>query len=413
MHVVPAPSFDPSALRPNNRTLDRNLFFQATDYESYATNLDLTGKLDLWGTPHEVLVGFDYYRLSNEYRASGDFQNGDPALAIDIFNPTYGVVDPVLFREELLPFPFFDKTKEDWYGVYFQDHLTLWNKLHILGGDRYDWATTGGGSSSLSFAEAEAAIRERKDEEFSPRVGLLYQPWSWLGVYGNWAQSFGTNNGISATGETLPPQTGEQYEAGIKTELFDQRLTATLAFYHLTNQNILTPDFSTPSLTDSAPIGEARSQGIELDAAGQITENLSVIGNYAFTDARVTKDFAGLQGKRLENVPEHSGSLWLRYDVNGAGTDGFTFRFGVFAAGQREGDANNTFQLPGYARLDALAAYRWKLGPSRVTAQLNIRNLLDKEYFESSDPFANVHPRLSVFPGAPLTAIGSVRVEFW
>lgn len=62
--------------------------------------------------------------------------------------------------------------------------------------------------------------------------------------------------------------------------------------------------------------------------------------------------------------------------------------------------------------MDALAAYRWKLGPSRVTAQLNIKNLLDKEYFESTDTFANAHPRLSVAPGAPLTAIGSIRVEF-
>lgn len=389
--------------------------FKRTTKKGYATNLDLTGKLDLWGTQHEVLVGFDYYRYSSDYRFSGDYENGDPALAIDIFNPTYGVIDPVLLREELLPFPLFTKNKQDWYGVYFQDHITLWNKLHILGGGRYDWATTRDSCCFLSFAEAEAeaAIRERKDEEFSPRVGILYQPWLWLGVYGNWAQSFGANNGISATGEPLPPQTGEQYEAGIKTALFDQRLTATLAFYHLTKQNTLTPDFSTPSPTDSAPIGEARSQGIELDAAGQITEKLSVIGNYAFTDAEVTKDFSGLQEKRLENVPEHSGSLWLRYDVNGAGADGLSFGFGVFAAGQREGDANNTFQLPGYARLDALAAYRWKLGPSRVTAQLNIRNLLDKEYFESTEPFSNAHPRLSVFPGAPLTAIGSLRVEFW
>jgi iron complex outermembrane receptor protein len=62
--------------------------------------------------------------------------------------------------------------------------------------------------------------------------------------------------------------------------------------------------------------------------------------------------------------------------------------------------------------MDAFAAYRLKVGPTRVTAQFNIRNLLDKTYYESTDPDINVSPRLGVYPGAPLTAIGSVRVEF-
>lgn len=69
-------------------------------------------------------------------------------------------------------------------------------------------------------------------------------------------------------------------------------------------------------------------------------------------------------------------------------------------------------QLPGFVRLDAMAAYKWTLGESRVTAQVNIRNLLDKQYYESTDPDANVSPRLGVYPGAPLMAFGSVRVEY-
>ncbi|MGH8611813.1 MAG: TonB-dependent siderophore receptor [Gammaproteobacteria bacterium] len=265
-----------------------------------------------------------------------------------------------------------------------------------------------------SFAEADALRQQRRDQEFSPRVGILYQPWSWLGVYGNWAQSFGANNGISATGEAFPPQTGEQYEAGIKTHLFDERLTATLAFYHLTKANILTPDLGTPDLFDSIAIGEARSQGIEFDVSGQINDYLSLIGSYAFTDAKVTEDNSGFQGKRLANVPDHSGSLWLKYDVNGTlAEQGLSFGLGVFAAGQRDGDNENTFKLPGYARLDAAAAYRFKLGPTRVTAQLNVRNLLDKEYFDSAEhTFSNSGPREAIYTGDPLTVLGSISVRY-
>ncbi len=352
-----------------------------------------------------------------KYRIQGDFLNPDPALAIDIFNPTYGI-DPAFFTNALattvLPGENFSVFKDEFYGVYFQDHITLWDKLHIIGGGRYDWAEVGRGNSG-SFDEADANLpaATRDDEEFSPRVGVLYQAWPWLGVYGSWSQSFSANNGVSATGETLEPQTGEQWETGLKTELFNKALSATLAFYHLTKENILTADLSTPDPNDNAPIGESRSQGIELDVLGAITDELSVIGSYAYTDAEITKDNFGLEGNRVANVPFHSGSAFLTYEFKEFDAlRGLSLGFGVFAVGDREGDDDNTFLLPGYARLDAFAAYRRQVGPTRVTAQLNIRNITDKEYFESTDPFSNLNPRLGIFPGAPLTAIGTLRVEF-
>lgn len=172
------------------------------------------------------------------------------------------------------------------------------------------------------------------------------------------------SNGISVAGEPLPPERGEQFEAGLKTSLLDDRLTGTLAFYHLTKQNILTADLTTPENPfDSIAIGEARSQGIELDIAGQLTNHVSLIGSWAYTDVEVTKDNGGLQGKRLPNAPRYAGSLWLKYDVTGYAEDGLSLGLGVFAAGQREGDVENTFQLPGFARLDAMAAYRMKIAP--------------------------------------------------
>jgi iron complex outermembrane receptor protein len=68
--------------------------------------------------------------------------------------------------------------------------------------------------------------------------------------------------------------------------------------------------------------------------------------------------------------------------------------------------------LPGYARLDTFASYTYQLGKSRLITQFNIRNLLDKTYYESTDPFQNAPPRVGIYPGAPLTAMGSVRLEF-
>lgn len=404
-------------LNPNtgNRTYLRNIYSQISDNETFTTNLDLTGNLELWGTKHQTLIGFDYLRSTLTYLARGNPNAPVPGLEIDIYNPEYGI-DPGFYANVLAtPFPpgtSHSYFRDEWYGVYFQDHITLWDKLHILGGGRYDWAKTGRGRGA-SFSEAEADLPSRKDEAFSPRVGILYQPWTWVSIYGNWTTSFGANNGVTATGATINPEIGEQFEAGLKTEFFDQRLTTTLAYYHLTKENLLTRDFNSPDPLARAAIGEARSQGIELDMNGQITDELSVIGNYAFTDARITKDFSGLQGNRMNNVPEHSGSLWLKYDIRHyEPLNGWQFGVGVFAVGQRQGDNDNSFTLPGYVRLDAYTGYSYKLRDSRLTAQFNIRNLLDKTYYESTDPFQNAPPRVGIYPGAPLTAMGSIRLEF-
>jgi len=423
--INPAPAFD-TALLPDNRTLGRNIFSQENEVEAYTTNLDLTGKFSLWQTQHEALIGFDFTESHTMYHTQGDWQNRNPALDIDIYHPwtSYGI-DPALFDSTLgtyvQPGREYSMLVTQWYGAYFQDHITLWDKLHIFGGGRYDWAEIGRGRGSTE-AMADNALEnsspsvKRKDEAFSPRVGILYQPWHWLSVYGSWSNSFGANNGVTANGQSLAPEIGEQFEAGVKTQLFDDRLLASMVYYHLTKGNILTSDLSTPDPTDSAAIGEARSQGIELDVTGRLTDNFSVISSYAFTDARITKNNDGFTGSRLPNVAEHTGSLWLKYDVNGyQAAEGFSFGIGGVLASKREGNYayyGSPFQLPGYVRVDAFAAYKWNVQKFPVTAQFNIRNLLDKTYYESTDPDANVSPRNGIYPGAPLMAIGSIKVEF-
>lgn len=412
----------------NNGILHRSVQYQQLDGENYATNFDIVGNFDLFGSQHDVLVGFDLFRDNSEYAftALGTAElspdlvgfNGnlyDPDIDIDIFNPRYGSVASSKYSQVISnpDTAFYSTSKTEQYGVYFQDHITLFDKLHILGGGRHDWATVARGFPASFGGSSDIDDNEVTDQQFSPRVGLLYQPWKWLSAYGSWSNSFGVNNGVAATGKNLPPQLAEQWEAGFKTELFDQRLSATLAFYHLTRTNILTPDISTSDPFDSIAIGENRSQGVELDVIGQITDNLGIIGNYAYTDAKVTKDNSGFQGNKLANVPENSGRLFLTYDFkNHSYMDGWRFGLGVTAVGARAGNNLNNFVLPGYARLDTFAAYSFKLGKSKVTTQINIQNLTDKRYFSGTDVFFNADPRQGIIVGSPITATGTVRVEF-
>jgi iron complex outermembrane recepter protein len=389
----------------NDGTLTRGVAFWDTKRETESIYLELTGKAETFGMKHNMLFGGDYFHFDESIN-NGLLDFGDPKLltTINIFDPHYTGVDFGALKQLRAMSPnMFWHLADQWFGLYAQDQITVFDKFHILLGGRYDWANNSSAFSTTSSDLKDDTIRV---DGFRPRFGLLYRPWESFSIYANYVESLGSNNGRSSTGTPFNPQEGRQYEAGVKSEAFDGRLNSTLAFFHIVKENLLTADPNFPGTGIQRAIGEARSQGIELDVKGQITDNLNLVATYAFTDAIITKDTFN-SDHRLANVPKHSGSLWAKYDI----TDTFSIGTGVYVVGQRMGDNENTFQLPGYVRWDAMAAYRWNIGKSKLTTQVNINNILDKTYFKSSDTLNGV-PRLATFPGEPLTVMGSIRLEY-
>ncbi|WP_020564059.1 TonB-dependent siderophore receptor [Methylosarcina fibrata] len=386
----------PDAQGNPERILERGVWFGPSNRYSQGIYVDLTGHFDTWGAKHNVLFGGDYYNFEQDVSV---FTNNYAPVGcpINIYAPTYGCVDFAKFRNAAPDSN--TRNEEQWGGVYFQDQITLWEKLHILGGGRYDWATVQSGFSATSLNDI-GPLNTIHNGRFNPRVGVTYQPWQWLSVYGNYTESLGSSNGTSNTGQAFAPQTAAQYEGGIK--LAWQALTANLAFYHLTKDNILGAD---PNTGLSVPLGKARSQGIEVDVSGKVTDQLNLIATYAFTDARLlNSNSEGPAGSRVPNVPEHQASFWAKYNV----TPQFSLGSGAYVVGQRQGDPAESFQLPGYVRWDAMAAYKWQIGKSRLTAQVNVNNILDKEYYKSGQTWT----RLRIPAGEPLSVLGSLRLEF-
>ena len=182
-----------------------------------------------------------------------------------------------------------------------------------------------------------------------PQIGLLYQPAPWLSVYGNYVQSLGTwgTSNVVATdidGHPLPAQRSHSYEGGIKAEAFGGRLRSTLAVFDITKTNVATRDLASPIPEALRAIGEAHSPGVEVDITGAVSDRVSVIGTYAFTNATFSKDNSGLQGNRIANVPKQAGSVWATWRVM---PQRLSIGGGLFLRGQREGDNENTFELPG------------------------------------------------------------------
>lgn len=377
---------------------------------SLGTNLDLTGKFQTGVIQHNVLLGMDYFRLKQYYHGLGLGSAVVSIAPINVFDPVYTDISSVV---DTTPENSFFVRKEFWRGFYFQDQMKFGNKWHLLLGGRFDDANHGTGNDSVvgsSITRAWNKLAMRHDNAFSPRIGVLYQPIPAISLYGNYVESFGTNNGISAaTGESFDPQKARQNELGVKAEMFGGKLTTTLAAYEITKTNILTRDPNNPTV--SIPIGEAQSRGIEFDVAGKIGDHWNIIGNMALTSTEVTKDNStiNIQGNRLAGVPLRSGSIWTTYDGT-SGNKGWSYGAGVFLVDQREGDSRNTFQLPGYARVDAFMSYKFQaFGAKTATAQLNVNNLLDKKYFDHG---GSNNSRLNSYYGEPLNIMGSLRLEY-
>ncbi|WP_081470820.1 TonB-dependent siderophore receptor [Methylomonas methanica] len=183
---------------------------------------------------------------------------------------------------------------------------------------------------------AKTNYSDQEDQKFSPRVGVLYQPWQWLSLFSSYTESLGSaNTGFSFTGQNFKPETAEQYEAGFKTEFFEKRFSSTVSFYNLNKTNTITNDPEHPGF--SVVAGKVRSRGVEIDIKGQVTEKLDLVATYAFTDIRYVNANANLLGQRPVNVPENQASLWGTYQF----TERFKAGLGGVVVGKRLGD-NNT-----------------------------------------------------------------------
>ncbi|MGI2902633.1 TonB-dependent siderophore receptor [Tolypothrix sp. VBCCA 56010] len=372
--------FSPTNLS-NNRNLSLTAFDAKFTQDNYFAQIDLLGKFKTGSISHQLLVGFDFSHRNDTY----EFARAT-VPDLDVFNPNYDIPKPNFSERVPFLFPTIQR-----YGVYLQDQIAFLDNLKLLIGGRLDW-----------ISQEVENTSEQNDFAFSPRVGLVYQPSQSVSLYGSYSQSFNPAYGVSQSGDTFEPTKGTQYEAGIKADFLEGRLSTTLAAYQITKTNVTTPvPGSSPPV--STQTGEQRSRGIELDITGEILPGWKVTAAYAYTNAEVTEDNVIPIGNRLQNVPENQASLWTTYFIQKGALEGLGFGLGLFYVGDRQGDLDNSFAVGDYLRTDAAIYYR----RDRFNAAINIRNLFDTDYFGVSDG-----GRIYIRRGEPLTIIGSISWTF-
>ncbi|CAI0891825.1 Ferric hydroxamate uptake [Serratia proteamaculans] len=360
-----------------------------------AVQLTLNGDVDWGSINHQMLFGFDF-EDNRTYR--GDMIRGKKNSDFNIYNPVYGQMPTSNAvsakdsdqRENLTS-----------YGWFMQDSVQLTDKWLVMGGLRYDAFDVFAGKGRPFVTNTDSS-----DGKLVPRAGVVYKLTPYVSLYSSYTESFKPNSSIASQIGSLPPEQGKAWEVGSKLEL-PNGITGTLALFDITKRNVMVSELVNGE-TVTRTAGRVRSQGVELDVAGNLTDSLSLIGSYAYTDARVVDD-PDNKGKEMTNVARHTASLFLTQDLGSPGLysgDNVRMGAGVRYVGRRPGDAANSFNLDNYTVADAFAAYTMPVNGYRVKWQLNVKNLFDKTYYPSSGG------NLRVAVGEPREVVLGASVDF-
>lgn len=331
---------------------------------TWASDTNIESKWQLGSVKHTILVGFDGYDTSYD---SHNFRGTAPSLDLSRYN--YGqpvVLDKRPTRDRGSQLDTLQK------GVYFQDQIKFDDKWILVLGGRHDWA------DQQQTAHRNGAKTSQDDEATTYRAGLVYLAENGLAPYISYSESFFPVSVAEVTDQTFKPTEGKQYEVGVRYQPKDSNLLLSAAIYELTQTNVLTTD----SNEIRRQTGEVRSRGLELEAKADVTEALSLIASYAYTDARITKSaLADEIGQRSDDTPYHQAALWTSYDFVNWGIPRLTVGAGARYMGTTQASKIDS-ATPAYTLFDAMARYQID---DNWAVTVNASNLTNKHYVLCGD----------------------------
>ncbi|RBP85670.1 iron complex outermembrane receptor protein [Marinomonas rhizomae] len=315
---------------------------------------------------HTVLVGSDYSHEVNDYlyyRATGEAQG---VSNLSLTNPTYGQ-DNV--SDYAMTLNADNTTTSNQVGVYVQDQWKMTNRLNLLAGARID-------RFEEEYKDHRGNTESNYDDTgYSARLGATYEVNQHVKPYMSASTGFtpqSASDQESSNEGYFDPEESRQIEAGVRTYWLKNKLNINVAAYHIIKENILQTDPDDDDLLIS--IGKVRSKGLEIDVMADITPRWVANVSYAYNDTVVKEATSGIQyanGDRFANTPYNQLGLWTRYDFPNIAS---SIAFGAdYVSDQinRQGQTVKPYTIYDMS---------WQTNWQDWKFQLNIKNLLDKEY---------------------------------
>lgn len=342
------------------RSIDRFSDERRGSGDIFSVDTQVEGRFQTGPLSHTLLAGLDYNRTSYD-----QWQRLGYATPLDLFTPVYGNVTPFFF-----PASEYEQTI-DQTGLYLQDQVKLGGKWVMLLGGRYDWVRN---ANSASWA----AEPVQKDGKFTGRAGLVYLADNGLAPYLSFSQSFLPATGRTFDNQIFRPETGRQYEAGVKYQPTDGNSLYTIAVFDLTKDNVSTTDPLHPGY--SIQDGRTRSRGVEAEAKLSVAAGFNLLATFSWNDVKVMRsNESAILGNRPFRVPEHQASLWSDYSITTGAFSGLSGGGGFRYIGSSYGDRENSFKVPSYTVVDAFLRYA-PPALGGLSLELNASNLFDKGY---------------------------------
>lgn len=364
-------------------SLVRSVYTTDESSKSFVIDNQLSGLVMTGDWEHNLLLGVDYQELTGdslykEYAANAAF------YGFNAYNPNNSLLDRSQVTEA---YKENHDISYDQLGFYFQDQMR-YERLVLLAGGRYDLFKSS--DNKVSSSPAYDGKDESDHSQFSYRVGALYELDNGISPFASFATSFEPAAGTDLNGNAFKPQTGEQFEVGMKYMSPDMSKTFTASYFHITKDDSIIADPNDPTYRAKMQVGQVTSQGVELEGQAYLTDSWDILASYTYIDMEVKEAYYdALVGTTPIYVPEHSATLWTNYYVDSGALAGARLGGGARYMGEMQMDASNTQgKVPSYTVVDLSVGYDLGYASDSLAgaqANLIVNNLFDKEYYTCYD----------------------------
>ncbi len=388
----------------------------ASNEENLSAIVNLTGKYKTGKLNHTILAGVD---ADESYTKTFSFNNPKIYDSINILDPnkfTQRTDIPAAEKISSL------KTPSKSAGIYIQDLISLGSKINILAGVRYSYQKAEATQTRYLSKDSLVYGQGIANDAFSPRLGLVYKPTTTTSAFASYSNSFSINKGTDVFGNALPASIIDQFELGVKNELFNKKLSVNLTLYSIVNNNLaqtaeFLADGTTPNTNSDLKelAGQTTSKGIELDLAAHPVSGLNILAGYSYNNMRYTniKTAKGnyIEGERLVSTPEHTANASVFYELLKSELKGLKLGLTGQYVGNRlagwnnkQGQSQNYDRLipvKGFTTVDVSVGYELK----KYELLLKMSNLFNTYNYY-------VHENYSINPIAPRQIIGTLSYRF-
>ncbi|QHM72153.1 ferric-rhodotorulic acid/ferric-coprogen receptor FhuE [Mixta intestinalis] len=327
----------------------------------HAIDAFASGPYQLFGRQHELMAGVSYSRQHNRYMSAfanlspedvGNFNNWNSSFPETNWNALSLAQEDTIHQK----------------SAYTATRISLADPLHLIVGARYtQWSTS---TLSQNLEKSKAA----------PYAGLVYDINDAWSAYASYTSIFNPQTYRDINRHYLSPVTGKSYEAGVKADWLNSRVTTSVSVFRIEQDNVAqTTGEMIPGTTESAYYATQGtvSKGVEFEINGAVTDSLQMtLGATRYvaedseghavnpTQPRTTvKLFAAWTPPALSDLTLGGGVNWQN-----------TVWQNVSAP---EGNGTWHAEQGSYALVNLFGRYQVT---KQLSLQANLNNLLDKKY---------------------------------